>query len=366
MHSNIHRTRERVVKSAVKFAIVPFILALAGGCASRLTVDDGRALDSRLVSNIKVYGDAAKAIRPAIVRSAAVSDAGCKTQYELPFDVMTSYGIDDADEKVALVRVLGVNEKLRVIAADSSSGMNTGDVITAVNGYDGRNSRKMVDMLAELRDDGAPIELQLASGRSVRVFPFRVCRGHVVIASPFEPAAQLYHWRQSIHPLEIFHQELTEDEAEWIVLWTQGLSERGGTRMKTYAFMVGGFKWVATLGLGVATSGAAASMRGAAAAGASTGGQVAAVQLAGQAASMMTRSAANRASLRGVSHVAGGVFYRADEWAYRSIQKLGMNPRAGLTLHQKMAAQGAAGNAFLYDDERFDDMVTLLDSKAGP
>jgi hypothetical protein len=353
------------MKQVYTVAIAAF-LTVVGGCSTGPTVDDGRALDARLVSDIRAYGEAAKVIRPAIVRSAAVNDLGCDTQYELPFDVMTSYGVDDDDAKVALLRVLGVNEKLRVIAADPSAGMIAGDTITRVDGYAGRNSSKMASMLARARDDGEPIELTLASGRSVRVFPFRVCRGHVVIASPFDPGAQLYHWTQSVHPLEVFHQELTEDEAEWIVLWTQGLSEQGGARMKTYAFMVGGFKWIATLGLGVATSGAAASMRGAAAAGASSGGQVAAVELAGQAASMMTRAAANRAALSGVSRVAGGMFDRADEWAYRSIQILGMNPRAGLTLHQKMVAQGAAGNAFLYDDARFDEMLTLLDRKVGP
>lgn len=350
------------MRSAFTAAIAAFMLVALGGCATRLTVDDGRQLDPQLLSQIKTYAVATNAIRPAIVRSAAVNDTGCDTQYELPFDVMTSYGVDDSDAKVALVRVLGVNEKLRVIAADPVSGMRAGDTITQVNGYDGRNSLRMIDMLTDARDGGHPIELKLASGRNVIVYPFRVCRGHVVIASPFDPTVQLYHWMQSVHPLEIFHQELTEDEAEWIVLWTQGLSERGGARMKGYAFMVGSIKWIATLGLGAATSGATASMRGAAAA--ASGGQVAAVQLAGQAASMMTRAAANRASLTGVSHVAGHVFDRADEWAYRNIQKLGMNPRAGLTLHQKMLAQGAAANAFLYDDERLDEMLGLLDSKA--
>ncbi|MGZ5199927.1 MAG: hypothetical protein ACXWC4_09170 [Telluria sp.] len=352
------------MKLAFAVSVATFLFAGLAGCATSLTVDDGRQLNPKLLSDIKAYADAAKAIRPAIVRSAAVNDIGCDTQYELPFDVMTSYGIDDADSKVALLRVLGVNEKLRVIAADSSAGMNAGDIITQVNGYDGRNSLKMVDMLTDARDDGRSISIKLASGRRVIVFPFRVCRGHVVIASPFDPAVQLYHWTQSVHPLEIFHQELSEDEAEWIVLWTQGLSERGGARMKTYAFLVDSIKWIATLGLGAATSGATASVRGAGAAGASTGGQVAAVQLAGQAASMATRAAANRASLRGVSGVAGGVFDKADDWAYRNIQKLGMNPRAGLTLHQKMIAQGAAANAFLYDDDRLDEMLTLLESKA--
>lgn len=348
---------------AVTTAIVTILLALSGGCASRLTRDDGRALNAQLLSDIRSYANAAEAIRPAIVRSAALSDTGCSTQYELPFDVMSSYGLDDTDAKVALVRVLGVDEKLHVIAADSVSGMNPGDVIADVDGYHGRNSRKMMDMLTQARDEGAPIALRLASGHKLRIVPFKVCRGHVLVASPFDPTVQLYHWTQSVHPLEVFHQPLTPDEAMWIVLWTQGLSEEGGARMKTYAFITGSIKWIATLGLGFVTSGAAASARSAAAAaGASSGGEVAAIQLAGQAASMMTRAAANRASLTGVSHIAGGVFDRADAWAFKNIEKLGMNPRAGLTLHQKMAAQGAAGNAFLYDEARLDAMVTLLDS----
>lgn len=351
---------------AVTIALATMSLVVMAGCATTSTVDDGRPLDPRLLADIRTYAVAAAALRPAIVRSAALNDTGCSTQYELPFDVMTSYGMDDTDQKMALVRVLGVNETLRVIAADPVSGMHPGDTITAVDGYHGRNSRKMMDMLTEDRDDGSPIVLKLASRRKVRIVPFKVCRGHVVLASPFSAAEQLYHWTQSVHPLEIFRQPLTPDEAQWIVLWTQGLSDEGGARMKTYAFITGSIKWAATLGLGFATSGAAASARSAAAAGASSSGQVAAIQLAGQAASMMTRAAANRASLSGVSHVAAGVFDQADAWAFRNIEKLGMNPRAGLTLHQKMVAQGAAANAFLYDDERLDKMVTLLDDDRLP
>jgi hypothetical protein len=339
---------------------VIFLTGLAG-CATKLTVDDGRSLDGKLVSEMRAYGAAAKALRPAIVHSAALNDENCSPQYELPFEVMTSYGVENEDSRVALVRALGVNESLRVVAAAQYSGVSAGDIVTEVRGYGGRNSLKKIKLLTEARDDGTPFNLTLASGRHVRIAPFKVCRGHVVVASPFAPTAQLYHWRQSVHPLEVFQQPLTADEAEWVVLWTQGLSERGGARMKTYAFMVGGLKWIATIGLGVTASAAAASTRGGAtAAGASSGGQVAAVQLAGEAASMMTRSAANRASLKGVSHVAAGVFGRADEWAFTNMQKLGMDPRAGLSLHQKMLAQGAAENAFFYDEKRLAHMNALL------
>lgn len=345
------------MKRAITALIATIFLAVLGGCATRLTVDDGRKLDSHLVSEMRAYGAAATALRPAIVYSASLNDEDCSTQYELPFDVMTSYGVDDEDSKVALVRALGVNENLQVIAAAPSSGVSEGDIITQVKGYKGHNKLKMIEMLTEARDDGKPFDLKLASGRQVTIYPVRLCRGHVVVASPFQPTAQLYHWTQSVHPLEIFQQPLTPDEAEWIVLWTQGLSERGGARMKTYAVVVGGMKWIVTLGLGFATSGAASA---AAAAGTASAGRIAGVELAGQAASMVARSAANRASLKGVSRVAAGVFDRADEWAFKNMQKLGMDPRAGLSLHEKLLAQGAGANAFLYDEKRLASMQALL------
>lgn len=338
-----------------------WILAVLCGCATRLTVDDGRALDPRLLAGMRAYGLAATALRPAIVRSARLADSGCSKQYELPFDAITSYGIQDADTRVAWVRALGVNENLSVIAADPSSGLRAGDVVAAVDGYKSRNKLKMADRLAQARDRGDPFTLALGSGRRLNIAPFQLCRGHVLLASPLEPALQRYHWTGSVHPLEVFQRPLSADGAQWIVLWTQGLSERGGARMKTYAFVVGSMKWLTVLGLGFAASSAAASARAAAAsAGSSATSQVAAAQLAGEAASLMARSAANRASLSGVSHVAAGVFDRADQWAFEHMRRLGMDPRAGLSLHDKLVAQGAAANAFLLDEDRLKAMRALV------
>lgn len=48
----------------------------------------------------------------------------------------------------------------------------------------------------------------------------------------------------SVHPIEVAQAGLTEDEALWAVLWTQGISEEGGARMKTYHY---GTKVVGTL-----------------------------------------------------------------------------------------------------------------------
>lgn len=348
-------------RSTTGFIAAIFLTLLAGCASPRLTVDDGRPLNPQLVRAMRAYGEAAAELRPAIVRSAALtdSDTSCNTQYELPFEVLSSYGLDDEDAKVAWVRALGVDENLTVIAADPSSGLVAGDIVARVAGYKSRNKLKMAQKLLDVRDLGQPFALELASGEQVTISPVKTCRGHVLVASPFEPGAQLYHWAQSVHPLEIFHQPLTRDEAAWIVLWTQGLSDRGGARMKTYAFMVGSVKWVATLGLGFATSGATASVRGAAAGGASAG-QVAAVQLAGQAGSMMARAAANRASLTGVSRVASGVFDRADKWAFENMKKLGLDPRAGLSLYKKLRAQGAAENAFFFDEKRMSRMHELI------
>jgi hypothetical protein len=350
-----------MMKGSITAFIVALFLATLAGCATKLTVDDGRALDSRLVAEMQAYGEAATAVRPAAVRSAAVAGSGCDNQYELPFDVMTSYGVDDADTRVAWARALGIDENLTVIAADRSSGLRAGDVIARVDGYESGNKLRMERKLTEVRERGEPFTLQLASGEQVSISPVKVCRGHVLVAPPLEPGLQRYHWTESVHPLEIFHMPLTPDEAQWIVLWTQGLSEQGGARMKTYAFTVGAVKWLAVLGLGFATSGATASARSAAAAGGTSAtGQVAATQLAGQAASLMAQSAANRASLSGVSSVAAGVFDRADQWAFDNMRKLGMNPRAGLSLHDKLVAQGAAANAFLLDEKRLARMRAMV------
>ena len=65
-------------------------------------MDDGRALDRALVARMQAFGEAAVALRPAIVRSAAAAGSGCDHQYELPFDVLTSYGIADTDVTWAL------------------------------------------------------------------------------------------------------------------------------------------------------------------------------------------------------------------------------------------------------------------------
>jgi hypothetical protein len=337
------------------------VLAVAAGCATKPVVDDGRALDRALVARMQAFGEAAVALRPAIVRSKGATGSGCDHQYELPFDVLTSYGIVDADVRIAWLRALGVDENLTVIAADPASGLRAGDVVAAVDGYASRNRLRMVARLAEARDRGVPFGLTLASGERVTVAPVTLCRGHVLVAPPLEPRLQHYHWTESVHPLDVFLPPLTPDEALWIVLWTQGLSEQGGARMKAYAFLVGTLKWLSVVGLGFATSGAAASARASAAtAGSSAGGQVAAVQLAGQAASLMAQSAANRASLSGVDHVAAGVFERADQWAFDAMRRLGRDPRAGLRLHEKLVAQGAADNAFLLDAQRLAAMRALV------
>lgn len=349
------------MRGSIEVFIVAVFLVTLTGCATKLTVDDGRELDAQLLSDMHAYGAAARALRPAIVRSAALHDNECAHQYELPFEALTSYGVQELDTRMAWARVLGVHENLTIIAADPSSGLRPGDVVALVDGYRSRNTHKMLDELIDARDRGAPFALTLASGRELTIAPVTVCRGHVLVAPPATPALQNYHWIASMHPLEIFHRPLTPDEAAWIVLWTQGLSEEGGARMKAYAFMMGGLKWLTVFALSAGTSSAVASSRGAAAAaGTSSAGQVAAVHLAGQAASLMAQSAVNRASLSGISGVAAGVFERADKWAFDNMRKLGMNPRAGLTLHHKLVARGAPQNAFLFDENRLAQMQRLV------
>lgn len=249
------------MKRSIKaFIAVMFLVILTGCATTRLVVDDGRELDGRLVSNMKAYGAGAAALRPAIIRSASLNDKDCSTQYELPFEAMTSYDVEDDDAKIALMRVLGVRENLTVIAADESSGLATGDIITEVAGYKSSNTRKMFKELAAVRDRGEPFWLTLASGRKVQISPIKACRGYAIVASPLQEIVQKYHWMESLHPLEVFHQPLTSDEAAWIVLWTQGLSEQAGARMKTYSFIVGSIRWITVLALSAAASSATASI----------------------------------------------------------------------------------------------------------
>ena len=90
--------------------------------------------------------------------------------------------------------------------------------------------------LADLRDSGRAFNLKLFSGKVVPVRPVKLCRGYARLAPPASPMAQDYHWLLNVHPLQVAHGELTEDEALWLVLWGQGVSEEGGARMKTYAY----------------------------------------------------------------------------------------------------------------------------------
>lgn len=338
-------------------ALLPAIVVGGlGACSTpRLTVDDGRTVDNALLYQMRSYGAAAQELRPAIVRSAALHGPDCSKQYELPFEAVTAHGVKDKDEKVAWVRALNVNEDLRVIAAAPTSAVGIGEAIARVNGYESHNTLKMLKVLIEARDRGEPFEVTLASGRRVAVSPIPVCRGHVIVASPLAPASQTYHWNYSVLPLEVFDWSLTRDEAQWIVLWTQGLSEEGGARMKAYAFVVSGLKWAALLALGAAASGAAST------AGGSAAGPQAAAQLAGEAGSMATRAAAGRATFSGVSRIAAGVFDRADVWAFDHMLALGMNPRAGLSLHEKLLGHGAEDNGFVLDDKRLAQMRALFD-----
>lgn len=310
------------------------------------------------------YGRAVTVVRPAIVRSAALNDPDCSNQYELPFAVLTSYGVKSEDAKVAWVRSLGVNESLSIIAADASSGVVVGDVVTEVAGYSSSNTFKLLNELVDVRDSGRLFKLKLASGREVSITPLKLCRGHVVVAPPSTVAAQSYHWAAVTHPQSVFNTSLTPDEAAWVVLWTQGLSEEGGARMKTYSYIVGGLKWGGMIAIGVATNGAAFAASGAAAAGGASVavivGNAAAITLAGQATNMLVSAAANKASLSGVNGIASGVFDKADKWTFDNMRKLGMNARAGMTLHEKMVQQGTAANAFALDEERLTKMRILV------
>ena len=369
-------------------------LGVLPSCSSvKYTMDDGRKVNETLLADLRLLGHGERALRPAIVRSAALQDKECSRQWELPFSVATSHGWSE-DDRVAWVRALQVDERLTVIGAAPDAGLQPGDKLVDIKGYHKNDSGKMLRELAERRDEGEPFPVRTATGRTVLVRPFQVCRGYTRLAPPLTPAYQDFHWLMSIHPLNLFVPEISADEALWMVLWTQGLSEEGGARMKTFHYskeVVSTLFEVATLAVGlnaaaeaakVAANQAAQAAEAAAAAAARSAGesaakaalQDAARSLAEQAsrdylqrvgeevgktvavqagnalgASFMSRVGLSVSSL---SWVATTVFDDADRWAYDRIGRLGGDPLAGATLHQKLLDRGLVANAFVFDESR--------------
>ena len=355
----------------------------------KYTVDDGRKVNETLLANLRLMGHGERALRPAIVRSAALKDPGCSRQWELPFSVATSYDWP-ADDRVAWVRALQVDERLTVIAAAQDSGLQIGDRLVELKGYRKDDANKMLLELAELRDDGEPFPVRTAAGRTVTVKPFEVCRGYTRLAPPLTPGYQDFHWLMSIHPLELFVPQISADEALWMVLWTQGLSEEGGARMKTYHYskeIVSTLFDIASLAVGVNAAAQAAKVA------ANQAAQAAATAAAKQALQEAARSLAEQASreyvqrvgeevgkavalqagnvlrdtfmmrvglsVSSLSWVATTVFDYADRWAYDRIVAVGGDPMAGATLHQKLLDRGLVNNAFVLDEERLKSFAAL-------
>lgn len=341
------------------------IIALLAACAGpKYTVDDGRRVDQALLDNIRSYGLGEKALRPAIVRSAALQDPDCDIQWELPFSVATSYDTNE-DDRVAWVRGLGVDERLTVIAASSDSPLQPGDKIKKIGAFTFsiKDTDKMLLLLENLRDAGFPFDIQLSTNKTVKVSPFKVCRGHSRFAPPNNPALQSYHWRQIVQPLEVARAGLSDDEALWVVLWAQGLSEEGGARMKTYHYGLGMVGTLFTLASGFQSSVASeagAKVAKSAATTLATGALK--DQLSGTAPSAtrkstdvktaMQRAAANRSSLSGIAWAASTAFEEADAWAYARLEKLDADPLAGFELHQKLIDRGSTSNSMVFDLQR--------------
>jgi hypothetical protein len=358
------------------------LLALLAGCASgpKFTVDDGRKVDEALLDGMRAYGAGERLIRPAIARSAALKDKDCDKQWELPFAVATSEGWSDND-RVAWARALQVDERLTIIAVTQDSPLPMGTRLNRIGNQSSDGGEKLLEWLAEMRDAGKPFNVGTATGKTVLVQPFEVCRGYTRLAPPNTPQLQDYHWLLSLHPLEVTQAEPTPDEALWAVLWTQGLSEEGGARMKTYhyALKIGGTLYnLATLASGVKAAALAAdaalSAARSAAANVATDllkqqlidqGRALAMQKVRdglvdtatqltrqQVLSVMQAAAANRGSLGGISRIAATAFERADAWAFSRMAALGAPPLAGFTLHQKLLERSLASNALLFDADR--------------
>ncbi|MEN9419319.1 MAG: hypothetical protein RI988_2939 [Pseudomonadota bacterium] len=354
-----------------------------GGCASgpQYTVDDGRAVNEALLSSIRDFGAGERALRPAIARSAALRDPNCDKQWELPFSLSSSKEWTP-DERVAWVRALGVDERLTVVAASGDSPLAVGERIVAVGGLVRPDEpERLLQAITYARDRGLTFTVRTATGQTAEVVPFEVCRGYARLAPPNTPRLQDYHWLMSIHPLALTRIALTEDEALWVVLWSQGVSEEGGFRMKAYDFGTGLASTVFSLaslasGIKVAAVAADAAVKAAQSAAASAATELIKQQIIDQAKayavrrireglteagdslaraqviSAMQKAAVNRGTLRGVARVAATVFDRADAWAFARAPALQANPLAAFTLHQKLVQADLTENGFILDIDR--------------
>ena len=364
-------------------------LLLAGCAGPKYTVDDGRPVNPQLLEQIRLYGQGEQALRPAIRRSAALQDPDCSHQWELPFTLASSKGWEEND-RVAWVRALGVDERLTVVATSADSPLPKGAHVTDIDGYTSGDPADLLERLGRLRDRGDAFELNAKTAQPVKVQPFEVCRGYTRLAPPNTPDLQDYHWLMSYHPLELARTEPTEDEALWAVLWTQGLSEEGGARMKTYHYgtsILSSLYTVATLASGLkgAAMAAEAAVSAAQKAAATVASDLIKQQLLDQAKAFaadrirnelvksvqsltqaqvvasMQQVAANRGLLGGISRVAATAFDEADGWAYQRMKQLKADPLAGFRLHQKLLERGLLRNAMALDPERMDSLQTLTD-----
>lgn len=374
-------------------ALAALALAFLGGCATgpRYTVDDGRRVDEAVLKPIRQYVAGERALRPAIARSAALEDADCDRQWELPFALASSQAFDE-EGRVGWARVAGVDERLTVVAVAPGSPLAPGEHVTGAGKVrDAEDVEAMSMALAWLRDEGDPFTLRTDRQPEVHITPLAVCRGLARLAPPNTPLLQDYHWLMSMHPLEVVAGGLSEDEALWAVLWTQGLSEEGGMRMKAYHYTtstIGTLFSIASLASGLkgAALAAEAAMTAAKSAAANMVADALKQELLNQArafaqkklreglvevAEKLTQQqvmtalqqlALHRGTLGGVARVGATVFDRADAWAFQRAAKLGGNPLAGFSLHQKLIQAGATSNALAFDAERLEAIAAVAEA----
>ncbi|WP_199052567.1 hypothetical protein [Aquitalea sp. ASV15] len=379
-------------------------ILLAACSSTAYTVDDGRKVNQQLLSNIKLYGQGERVLRPAIVRSATMNDQQCAKRWELPFSVASSYLVEDKTDRVAWVRGLNVDERLTVVGAAPASGLAIGDKLTQLDGYHTDDSEKMLKKLEALREDGSAFPVVTDKGKTITINPVQVCRGLIRLAPPTAPYSQSFHWEKIVYPLEIFNPALTEDEALWMVVWGQGVSEEGGTRMKSYAAA----RWVIDKTITVASlamSGGAIYQAGKAAStqimaqASSAAAQAATNEIAKQAATEAAKQAAEAAAkaylektaaeiskkvatqtastvaesyiaregfaVDLMDRVAATSFDDADAWAYTRMSQLHADQMSGASLHYKLFSHNYIHNPFILDKSRLDSLNSFVKSKNG-
>ena len=345
---------------------------------------------------VKTWFSGEQAILPAKKLSSKVVDDSCSKQWNLTVRVAASNIPRRSDDKKSVWnKDFGVGEDyLTVIAALPETGLVPGDRIikpewdaAAAAGF----RRLNMSWVFDKDNKEEPFEVVTETGKRATIKPFQTCKGTALVEPLDNPLnSSQYGSEWVIQPVETFAVDLTPEESEWMVLWSEGFSAEATDRLRL--FKLG--KFAVGLAMSNTVSSAASGnlnsasgavknvAQDAAKEAASAASKAAAQEIARQAMAQakgmiqdaVTKVVATRVAgivaKKAVGYaydpvwnaVAETAFDDADAWAFKKMKALGMDPKAALTLSAKLSEAGVKTH-FVMDENRLAAFGKLLNGE---